>query len=220
MTLVNSEQLADYLNGATWSPRQQLHIEEIVLPGVQRELETYLNRPVEPMHVREARQPDCEGRVWPTVSPVWQVLAIHFAPGGDSIALDTSFEPVVPMAPSIVTAREWDPAGTKMKAPNWIIQQGSAYIFVPGYIWDPSVPLSGSYVVVEYIGGYNGYVDEGLKLDVLRVAAREVERTYDNAVSLRDGAGVALGPSDPRPKGWQPDELAKWDRLRRRVVVS
>lgn len=220
MTVVTSEDLADYLNGPTWSPRQQLMIDETILPGVQNELETYLNRPVEPMHVREARQPDCEGRVWPTVSPVWRVLAIHYAPAGTVIDLQPTFDPDVPMVPQIQTARQWDPAGVGIQAPNWLIQQGSPFIFIPGAVWDPSMPAGyGGYAVVEYLGGYNGYVDSGLKLAMLRVAAREVERLFDNAITLRDGAGLPTGPSDPRNKGWSAEELAQWDRLRRRVVV-
>lgn len=219
MTIVTGEMLSDYLNGVAWTPRQAMHVEYVVLPGVQRELETYLNRPVEAMHVREARIPDCEGRVWPTVTPVWQVLAIDYTPAGGSPIVPTGYAPPVPLAPIVQTARQWDPAGTQMQAPNWAIQQGQPYIVIPGY-WDPSISLSGQYVLVEYIGGYNGYVDEALKLAILRVAAREVERLYDNAVSLRDGSGVAVSPSDPRNKGWTAEELAQFDRLRRRVVVS
>lgn len=223
MTIVTSDELADYLNGVTWSLSQTNHIANVVLPGIQQELENYLNRPIEPMHVREARQPDCDGRIWPTVTPVIKMISIDYSPVGGSV--QTPNPPLyVPAAlsPDPGVAREWDPAITPTQAPNWLVQQqGSSFITIPGFTWDPSMSVTmPGYVLIEYIGGYNGYIDTALKLDILRVAAREVERVYDNAVTLTDGAAQQKVSSDPRTKGWTPDELAQWDRLRRRVVVS
>lgn len=221
MSVVTLDEMSAYCNNPDWSPSQAQHIEQAVLPGIQRGLETYLNRPIEPMHVREARQPDCEGRLWPTVTPVWNIIKIDYAPIGGSILTPSPYAPAVPMAPVMVTAREWDPAGTMMGAPNWMWQGGGVnYITIPGVPWDPSQPGIGGYVVVEYVGGYNGYVDEGLKLDIMRVAAREISALYDNSIGLRDGAGADAQISDRRDKGWTKDELAAWDRLRRRVVVT
>jgi hypothetical protein len=216
MPLVTSADLAAYMHGLTWTPVQQAQIDGVVLPGVQQQLEQYLGRPVEPMHVREAR-PFTDGRIWLTVSPVWQILSYDWQ--GQGTFQPTTYVPA-PLPPSNM-ARTWDDASTGMNgSPNGtFVDLG---VMPPGYFFMASdimsyVPVS---VIVEYIGGYNGFADQALKLAIERVAAREVERLYDNTIGLRDGSGQPAGDSDPRPKGWQPDELAAFDRIRRRVVAT
>jgi hypothetical protein len=215
--LVNADDLSAYLGGPIWTPLQRNHIETVVLPGVQQELENWLNRPVEPTQVREARPVDCNGIVWLTVSPVWQVLSIDYGTG----TTPTTPDQYVPgaMGVTAVADRRWDPAGAGVQGAPWMAAQ-------PGYLTvQPPLMFPNGYqviptVVVTYIGGYNGYVDQALKLDIERVAAREVERLYDNSLSLRDGAGQPAGMSDQRDKGWTDGELAKWTRLRRPVVAT
>ncbi|QZE10806.1 head-to-tail adaptor [Gordonia phage ChisanaKitsune] len=72
---------------------------------------------------------------------------------------------------------------------------------------------------VDYLGGLNGDKIPGLKLAIMRVAAREfVHQQSDNlAISNTE----ARPPSDPvpQPKGWTEQELQSFDRYRRRTVV-
>lgn len=214
MTLVDSTALSAYMGGATWTEIQESHITDVVLPGVQQELELYLNRPVEPMHVREARPIDDCGRVFLTVTPVWEVIGIDL---NGTVETPTQYQPAA-LSDVPAIARKYDPAITKMSGtPFWAAQPG--FITVTAYI---SSLLAGvpNQAVVEYIGGYLGYTDDALKLAILRVAAREVERLYDTSIGLRDGAGQPAGESDRRGKGWTPQELAMFDRLRRRVVST
>jgi len=84
---------------------------------------------------------------------------------------------------------------------------------VPGGIY---VGRGGVWFVVEYIGGYNGYVDDALKLSILEVASRTVSVNHDDTMSIK-----SMNSEDPAPqmnKGWKPEELAMFDRLRRRIA--
>ncbi|QGJ92932.1 head-to-tail adaptor [Gordonia phage Kabocha] len=76
-----------------------------------------------------------------------------------------------------------------------------------------------SHIWVDYLGGLNGDKIPGLKLAIMRVAAREfVHQQSDNlAISNTE----ARPPSDPvpQPKGWTEQELQSFDRYRRRTVV-
>jgi hypothetical protein len=70
---------------------------------------------------------------------------------------------------------------------------------------------------VTYIGGYDGRNDEGLKVAILRVAAREISENQDETVGIN--AGEVTGRPQPNILGWTTEELRQWDHLRRRVVV-
>jgi hypothetical protein len=89
-------------------------------------------------------------------------------------------------------------------------------LIVPGGIY---VGVPGVHFVVEYVGGYNGYLNAALKMGIMRVAAREVSVHNDHTLSLRDGNAEQAAQSDNRPTGWTPEELKQFDRLRRRIIV-
>lgn len=212
--LVTAAELVTYMQGIVLTTEQTTFVEEIVLPGVQQELETYLGRPVEAMHVREARTPDSEGFIFLTVTPVWEVLSFNY--GSDAnVVVPTTYKPaaLTLTAPGVSL---WDPAQHGTGNEPWGTGQANyinLFDYSPVYIGRPTQ------VLVEYIGGYNGHANESLKLGIMRVAAREVGRLFDNTIGLLGGSGQAAQEGDRREKGWTEAELKGYDRMRRRVVA-
>jgi hypothetical protein len=74
-------------------------------------------------------------------------------------------------------------------------------------------------VVVTYIGGVDGDVEEDIRAAILRAAAREMTVRHDDVLDVSDLSARQVQPVDRKPPGFQPDELAQFDRLRRRTVV-
>ena len=68
-------------------------------------------------------------------------------------------------------------------------------------------------------GGINGDQHPGIKLAILRVAAREFMYNHSNATTLVNTEGRKPEDPPPVPKGWREEELAQFDRMRRRTAV-
>jgi hypothetical protein len=213
MAIVTGNEVVAYMGGLELTSDQMGVIEMIILPGVQQELENYLNRPIQPVHVRESLRPDDTGFLMFRTTPIHQILSVTLSDGSTA-----GYAPTTPPTMSTIedyrNYDEWgEPElyGYQLEGVPFGLGFGSIY----GY------PIIGSrpFYRVEYIAGYNGYVNEGLKLDICRVAAREVEMQFDDTMSLRGGSAEAASNSDAREKGWTGEELVKWDRLRRRVAV-
>lgn len=74
-----------------------------------------------------------------------------------------------------------------------------------------------TWFIAEYTGGYNGYIDDSLKLAILEVASRTMVPNHDDTLTIKDD--VAREPvGQPMVKGWTPEELQQFDRIRRRMV--
>jgi hypothetical protein len=196
------------MNGINLSDSQRSNA-ELLLRGAQEDLEDYLNRPVQPMQVREYLVTDAAGYANVRISPVHKVL--------QATPLDASQFPFLPNAafeatPIVIDtslsepARVWD---------QWGDGTGD-YRIVPGGFY---VGIPDSWYAVEYIGGYNGYADDRIKVAIMRVVAREVDRNNDISMNLRAGSADKGTESDDRPNGWTDAELKSFDRLRRRVIV-
>lgn len=224
MTLATAAELTAYMGGLVLTPAQTTHVTNVILPGVQGELEKHCNRPLEVVHMRENRVPNSEGFIVFTVTPVWKVNFIMNAVTGTQVTL-----PVAPAPPDNLPAfvtdgsmRNFDHSGD-----GTIGVPFEYYVGIPLTIpaWPlNAVPVFGSSgypdsYVCDYTGGWKGEEEPGLKLDILRVAARETERQFDDTMSIKGGSQEAAEDSDPRYKYWSQDELTEWDRLRRRVVV-
>lgn len=74
-------------------------------------------------------------------------------------------------------------------------------------------------VTVTYEGGVDGEDEADIRLAILRIAAREMATRHDDTLTVRDLSTTSPPLQDRRDIGWQPEELAKFDRLRRRTVV-
>lgn len=207
MTLVTGEELKAYLGGLTLTTEQEGICESVILPGVQQELENYLNRPVEPVLVRESVRPDERGFLRFRVTPIHQIVSVGRS-DGVATTLPVEWAPALLNPEELRILDEWgDP-----ELYGYQLDSMSGGIGYPTFGRRP-------FYRVEYIAGYNGYVNEALKLDILRVTGREAEMQFDDTMSLRGGATEAAQASDTRQKGWTDEELRKWDRLRRRVMV-
>lgn len=74
-------------------------------------------------------------------------------------------------------------------------------------------------VTVTYVGGIVGADEDDVRLAILRAAAREMTVRHDDVLDVSDLSARQVQPVDRKPPGLQPDELAQFDRLRRRTVV-
>lgn len=201
--LVSADELISYMSGISLTVPQKAEAES-TLRGVQSELEMNLNRPVQPIHIREVVQGDCSGNVYLSVTPVHRVIKV------DSYSSAWNTESVTQLATipmdDIAENRTLDDG----------IGFGTNYRRIPGGIWGG---YANAWVMVEYIGGYIGYWDQALKQAIKRVAAREIEGNHDDSVNLRPEAGGQTAASDPRDRGWTDKELLGLSRLKRRVIA-
>lgn len=207
MTIVSVEELKQYMGNLTLTPVQETHVTEVILPGIQEDLEDYCNRPLEPVIVREGLRSDDRGFLWFRVTPIHSVTAIVRSDGS------TVSPTTVPVAPTLSNPDEL------RVMDEWGVPDLFGYQlneFSVGYSGYP-LGTGRAYYIATYVAGYNGFLNKGLKLDMLRVAAREVEMQFDDTMSLRGGQTEAASDSDNRVKGWTLDEKIAWDRLRRRV---
>lgn len=76
-------------------------------------------------------------------------------------------------------------------------------------------------VTVTYVGGLDLEADdlEDVRLAILRAASDEMEVRHDDTLSPSDLEGRRPAPPARRMPGFTAEELAKFDRLRRRTVA-
>lgn len=199
MALVTVADLRSYMSDISLNAKQQA-VAQTVLDGTQQELETYLGRPLQPVQVRERRQSNSRGDLVLSVTPVYQVLSLRTV---GSTEFTTLQEPdTTPLTEGDVD-RMWD----AMPVSNMIVP-GGVYAGRPG-VW----------FIVEYVGGYNGFVDDALKLKILEVASRTMIVEHDDVLTIKDDIAREPSRAANMQKGWMEEELKRFDRLRRRVAV-
>jgi hypothetical protein len=201
--LVSVDELVAYMGHTQLTPTQRSAASRTLL-GVQQELENHLNRPLQPVQVREVVVADWQGIGNLSITPVHKII---------SSTQITQQLPLLPAEPVVITPLTDQDVARE-------IDYTSGYDTTPGRIaggW--YLGVQNAYFLVEYIGGHIGYVPEGLKNDIKRVAAREIADNVDDTLSLRGDNAQQASEPDTRERGWTEDELRKWDRLRRRVIV-
>lgn len=214
MSIVSISDVTTYMGGDTLTQGQRDFVSSTVIPGVQQELETYLNTPVELVQVRESLTPETDGYIYFTYAPVRRVLSVVWSAEGAVPLTLTQYVPPSPVPDPSVGRPVIDrtaPAATS-----------SSYRYQVGLQAFPGVILASNYVpyvVVDYIAGTDASKNAGLKLAMLRVIAREVERVFDTSSAIRSGNLEPATQSDTRIKGWSLEELKAWDRLKRRVIL-
>jgi hypothetical protein len=197
MALVTVADLRKYMSDISLSANQQA-VAQRVLDGTQQMLELHLGRPVQPVQVREKRRSDSMGDVALSVTPVYKVISLRRMGTADAVIPSRD---LVPLSEDEVN-RVWD----AMPETN---------IAVPGGI---HVGQTFRWYVVEYIGGYNGYVDDALKLAILEVASRTMTVNHDDVLTIKDDIAREPANASSLQKGWTIDELTMFDRIRRRTV--
>ena len=103
---------------------------------------------------------------------------------------------------------------------------GNGYGLRFGRLWQDVTrsPIFGAGTArITYTAGYDGHDEKyaNVRLAIMRVAAREVEQRHDDTLSVKDLSVRNEGEMQLRQRvGWLPEELARFDRMRRRVVAT
>lgn len=197
MALVNVTDLREYMSGVSLNAAQ-VRTAQVVLDGTQQALELHLNRPVQPVQVRETRRSNGSCDLHLSVTPVHTVISIRVV-GQSNLS---TYTPDTTALSPVELDRIWD-AMPEMDC------------IVPGGI---TVGSPDTWYTVEYIGGYNGWVDDALKLAILEVASRTMTYDHDDVLTIKDDMASEPSRTASIVKGWKPEELAMFDRLRRRTV--
>lgn len=197
MAIVSVSDLRKYMSDISLSANQQQSA-QLVLDGTQQQLEIYLGRPIQPVQIREKRRSDGMGDLSLTISPIYKVITLRSMSATESASLSTDTTPL-----------------SEDEVSRVVDNMPEERIIVPGGVY---VGRSFSWYLVEYIGGYNGYVDDALKLAILEVASRTMTVNHDDVLSIKDNIAREPANSPALRKGWQPEELQQFDRLRRRTV--
>jgi hypothetical protein len=206
MTLVSPQELSDYMSGIRMNEAQERSAAQI-LAGVQADLEHHLNRSLEPRRSREMVRVDRNGFVNVRHTPVQAVLRI------------TDYGSTLPVPASDVVPNYLPTLSENMPLYDYAPDNNGASYIVPGGV---RYGTPGSYVLIEYVAGGSQMIMDHLpqvKTAILRVAAREFEQMHDDTMSLRNATATPPADKGVQVKGWTDDELRRFDRLRRRVVV-
>lgn len=170
--IVSVEELIDYMSDVTLTSDQRTAA-ELVIEGVQGEIETFLNRSIEPVTRTEYLVVDHNGQIWPLHTPVISVTSIV----RDALAVPYTLE---------------------------------------GGLLTGGTP--GQQVVVTYVGGFSNdhRAHNHLRLEVLRLAAREMTNRHDDTLTVKD---LDTTDSPPLPIGLTEEDKGRIRRWKRRVVV-
>jgi hypothetical protein len=120
-----------------------------------------------------------------------------------------------PEAVPIVSVSVPDPDATGL----WLDVSRRAIVGFRSQLTLAGIPES---VEVTYVGGLDPDSDDlqDVKTAILRVAAREATTRHDDVIEINNLEARDVEDQDKQPLGFQPAELKKFDRLRRRTVVS
>lgn len=201
MAIVIVAELREYMSGISLNATQQRSA-QIILDGVQQELEIYLCRPLQLTQVRERRRSNTYGDVVLSVTPVVKVIGYRVLNTTDEYVPSVDSTPLADIDDDVVAV--WD----AMPESNNIVPGGIA------------VGRALTWFNVEYIGGYNGTADHALKLAILEVASRTMTVNHDDTLSIKDDIAREPANAASIQKGWRDDELKRFDRLRRRIALT
>lgn len=199
MALVTVTDLREYMSNVSLNAAQT-RTAQVVLDGTQQALELHLNRPVQPVQVREKRRANNSGDLHLSVAPVHTVISLRALGSADEATFTTDITPL--------SADEADRVWDAMSVEDAIVPGGLSSL------------SPGAWYVVEYVGGYNGWADDALKLAILEVASRTMTVNHDDVLTIKDDMASEPGRTASLVKGWTEDELKRFDRLRRRLVYQ
>lgn len=202
--LVSVDEFRLYLGGYEFTPG--LEQEAInTLTAAQNQLETYLNRPVELVQVREATQADRFGRVFFSVTPVVKLIA-----WGNDVTIGTV--PTTTIVPYTITPDPLIGDEGRVVDKLWVNYNNAD-------LYELDTLLPNMRYIVEYIAGIDGTVHEDIKVAIKRVAAREYSRNHVATGGLRIGNIEDIEEGDTRNVGWTPSELQALQRYRKRIAL-
>ena len=208
--LVTPDDLAKYMD-LRFDNRQQ-DSAELVLAGIQNEIETYINRPLELFEVTEEYTiPDDYGLVSPyayfyttnSTSISTNTLAQVVEPG---YSLRVRNAPVVEIDQVRVKSQYTNTWRTMRAGDNYTKQRWGIILYRA---------LANDIVEITYTGGLDGEHLPYIKLLILRAAAREMENMVDDVVGIKD---LNTRQITIREIGLTDKELQSLKRLKRKMV--
>jgi hypothetical protein len=199
MTLVSVDEAISYMNDVSFNASQE-SVVEMVLSGVQQQLELYLGRPVENVQMREMVAADQSGQVFLSVTPVQQILSVGLFDG-------TPFDPTEIDRPDMEDVADIERSVDRLPS-NTMIVPGGIQGLLPYHRYS-----------IEYIGGYQGYTNDAMKIAIIEVAARKLTTHHDDSLSLKDDIANQPAGASMVERNWLPNELDMFHRLKRRVIV-
>lgn len=204
--LVSTQDVRRYLGGVTIEEGMMYELENVIA-RVQKVVETYLNRPVEKVQVREVARSDSKGFVYLSVTPVWKVLSC-----GGTTAQDT---------PTSVTPYTMVPDASLGTDPRLVDKVPTTYLdgrvsLAPGRLY---AGIPGRHYVVEYIGGLDPNQIDDVKRVILQMVAREWGTFNIDAAGLEGGTPNMSEMQDNRGLDLSDSEKKTLQRYKRRVAL-
>lgn len=205
--LVSVRDLQTYMD-ISFTNRQQ-DAAEFVLEGLQSELESFLNRPIELAEVTETHVVESTHTGIPTASFFYDY------------SLDTTFRPIGYIQPPITVYLRNTPvvsvSSVIVKAPTLApaVQEVELDYTVYRYGIELYRALGKDEVTVTYVGGIDGSEVKAFRILILRAAAREMQNMHDDTVGLKDLETRNVAPLET---GFTDRELASVKKWRRRRI--
>lgn len=179
--LVDSDELATYMDIGRFNNRQEDNA-ELILAGVQSEIETFLRRPIEPVELVEVyRIPE-------------DYLYVSATAYFYDHTTDTTVDPIERVVqPPYVLHLNNSPVVEVEQVRRKGLNEASWTVMTPGQQYSVSKwgidlfnVVSYDQIEVSYTAGLNGVDIPYLKLLILRIASREMQNLTDDVVGLKD----------------------------------
>jgi hypothetical protein len=203
--LVSINDLTTYMD-ISFSLRQQ-DAAEIVLAGLQSELEAYLRRPIEIANYVEEHTLDSNHVGVPMSSFFYNT------------SLDTTMSPVTYSQPPVTIYLENTPiqsvSQVRIKGNltnDWDIMENERDYVVRRYGVDVFRGWADDRVEITYSAGLNGVDIKVFKLMILRAATREMQNMHDDVVGIKDLESRNVAPMET---GFLEKELLAVKKYRR-----
>lgn len=208
MTLVTVAELSDYIGSSPIGDAQK-NSANLILAGVQSELEMYINRSLESKPVREMVLTDNGGFARLMSAPVHAVTKVSFV----------SYSRVVNVPGTNFPVEELIESGD-IETTDIVPKDFGHGIITAGGV---NLGAPRSHFIVEYTGGGGDRIGAylpSIKLAILRVASREWQHLHDDTMKINNGGlGDDVDPTVIGKRGWTLEELQQFDRIRRRAIV-
>lgn len=213
MALVTAADLKTYMDISLTN--RQLDAADMVLEGLQSELETYLRRPLEVTTFTEVHIIPSSDSGIPASS-----FFTNDNPSGDSF-YDSQVESSTLLEPNqtvylkntpVVTVTSVTHKPFRGTVRTLVVDQD--YI-VRGYGVEVFVAYANDTVTVTYTGGVNGSSIAAFKLIILRAASREMQNMHDDVVGLKD---LETRNVAPLQTGFLESELLTLKRYRKNRI--
>lgn len=186
MSVVSLAELTTYMD-ISLTNRQQ-DAADLVLAGLQSEMEAYLNRPVEVREFVEEHRFDSNHVGVPTSSFFSTMNTSSFASSYHGYRVDNSTYLTPPMTVYLMNTPIVSVASVKYTPINGTqitLSEGTHYV-VRKYGIDIYYGYADDLVEVTYEAGLDGASIPAIKLLILRAATREMQNMHDDVVGVKD----------------------------------